>query len=303
MAVRRLIGQQVDRLALYALNSRIPENGADRFRCPVTLDEVIAQTHVAECATPQALLTTAGEHAIQLATRLGEIKCRVTVRPAADPAAPLFLYHHGLAEHPYTSSWRRLMPDSGGFPAHSVVVQAPYHTNMSDPIRIGFSSTEHLYQMLAGSLRIMQFMQEQFQEQGSPYTVVGGVSWGGITSLLYEGLFGASRAVMPLFASPRLSQAIWDAALLFNRDMPVSRAELDQLLDFTPIYESIDRRRVFPVLGEHDLFFRIENHAPIYAADSLLTLPVTHVGAMWRGKDRLQEHLLKALSWAADNPH
>ena len=34
----------------------------------------------------------------------------------------------------------------------------------------------------------------------------------------------------------------------------------------------------------------------------LVTLPLAHVGAMWRQKDAMREHVLNALEWAADNP-
>jgi hypothetical protein len=299
---RRIIGQQIDRMALYAINRRIPENGTERFQCPVTLQEVLAQTQVADEPTPAYQLTAPGEHTVKLVTRQGEIVCRVTVRPAAWAEAPLFIYHHGLAEYPYTGTWQRLIPKDQVFPAHTVAVQAPYHQNIADPLVTGFASIEHIYQMLAGSLRLMRHVQEQFANQGAAYTVVGGLSWGGITSLLYEALFDATRATVPMFASPKLSQAIWDAAQLFNRELPVSRARLDDLLDFTPLYERIEQRRVFPVMGEHDLFFRLENHAPVYAQESLLTVPSTHVGAMWARSDTLREQVLKSLAWAADNP-
>ena len=300
LSAKTMIGQQVDRMALYAMNRRIPDNGARRFQCPVTLEDVLAETQVIEGQTPPYQLTAPGEHKIRLATRMGEIECRVMVRPAAEASAPLLLYHHGLAELPYTSSWRRLLPKGSPLAAHTVAVQAPYHSNLSDPVRIGFSSTEHLYQMLAGSIRIMQHVQDQFARQGSSFTVASGISWGGITSLLYEGLLGTTRATIPLFASPRLSQAIWDAAQMFGRDLPVSRDELDALLDFTPIYERIDKRQVFPILGEHDLFFRLEKHAPIYDAESLVTLPLTHVGAIWLSNGTMRQHVLDALAWAAN---
>ncbi len=287
-------------MALYAINRQIPESGTTHFRTPVTLADVLAQTQVKVAAAPAHLITMPGEHDIHLATRLGDLTCRVTVRRTAESSAPLLLYHHGLAEHPYTSSWGRLLPKREFFPAHTVAIQAPYHSNMSDPLRIGFSSTEHLYQMFAGSLRIMAHVQEQFEGEGTPFTVAGGVSWGGITSLLYEGFFGSTRATIPFFASPKLSQAIWDIAELFGRELPVSRDDLDALFDFTPIYERIDQRQVFPVMGEHDLFFRLDNHKGVYEEGSLLTLPVAHVGAMWFSNGALREHLLKVLTWAAE---
>jgi hypothetical protein len=281
------------------MNRRIPQNGAARFECPVTLEEVLAQSRIIEDKTPPYQLTSPGEHKLHLATRMGEITCKVKVRPAAKASAPLLLYHHGLAEIPYTSSWGRLLPANKPLPAHTVAVQAPYHANMSQPMSTGFSSIEHLYQMLAGSLRIMQTVQEQFEKEGAAYTLASGVSWGGITSLLYGGLFGNTRATVPLFASPKLSQVIWDAAQLLGRELPVSRAELDALLDFTSIYDRIDRHQIFPVLGEHDLFFRHQNHAMVYEGTSLITLPVTHVGAIWASNDAVRKHLLDTLAWAA----
>jgi hypothetical protein len=225
------------------------------------------------------------------------------VRPGPEARAPLLLYHHGLAEIPYTSSWNRLLPRKSPYPAHAVAIQAPYHANMTDPIRVGFASTENLYQMLAGSLRIMQHVQTQFENAGAAFTVASGLSWGGITSLLYEGFFDATRATVPLFASPKLSQVIWDAAQMFSRELPVSRAELDSLLDFTPIYERIDQHKIYPVMGEHDLFFRLENHASVYNEESLVTLPVTHVGAMWQSNSTIRQHVLDALVQAANQPH
>jgi hypothetical protein len=302
MSVKKILSQQVDRMVLYAINWRIPDGGTERFECKVTLEDVLAETHVREGKTPPYQLTAPGEHAIYLDTMMGEIKCRVTVRPAAQADAPLVLYHHGLAEYPYTSTWRRLVPRNELFPAHTVAVQAPYHTNLSDPIRVGFSSTEHIYQMFAGSLRIMELVQEQFEREGAAFTLASGLSWGGITSLLYEGLFDSTRAVIPMFASPRLSQAIWDASQLLGRPLPVSRQRLDELLDFTPIYQRIDQGRVFPVMGEDDLFFQFENHALVYDEDSLVTLPMTHVGAMWLRNGLLRKHVLDVLAWAAEHP-
>ena len=294
------IGQHMDRMALFAMNWRIPDMGAALLNCPVTLEEVLEQTRVRNDQLPPYQLTAPGEHKIQLETRLGNIECKIMVRPAADVNAPLLLYHHGLAEFPYTSTWQRLLPKDSPISAHTVAIQAPYHNGLTDPVRKGFSSIEHLYQMFAGSIRIMQYVQDEFARQGSPYSVVSGVSWGGITSLLYEGLLGKTRATVPFFASPRLAQAVWDAAQMFGRDLPVTRDELDEMLDFTPIYERIDHRQVFPVLGEYDLFFRFENHAPVYDKKSLVTLPLTHVGAMWQSNGTARAHILKALAWAAD---
>ena len=224
------------------------------------------------------------------------------VRRAPQRELPLLLYHHGFAEFPYTSTWKRLLPKDTPLAAHTVAIQAPYHGSISDPIAKGFASVATLYQMFAGSLRIMEAVQEQFEAQGATYTAVSGLSWGGITSLLYEGLFARSRAVVPMFASPDLAQVMWDAAELCGRPLAVPRETLDDLLNFTDIFERIDPERVFAVMGDNDVFFRFDKHGSIFPTDSLVTVPSTHVGAMWRQNGFLRDHVRNALDWAAGHP-
>ncbi|NCF66627.1 MAG: hypothetical protein GWP61_11675 [Chloroflexi bacterium] len=298
-SIKKTFSQQFDKLVLYSLNRRMPDSFDDSYMATAALEEVLDQTRVNRQKTALYNLVAPGEHAVWLDTLFGEIRCLVKVRPAVQPGAPLLLYHHGFAEIPYTSTWERLIPKSEPFPAHTVAVQAPYHKSLTEPVSTGFSSVQHIYQMFAGSLRTMELLQEQFAQEGAAFTAVSGLSWGGITSLLYEGFFQRTRAVIPLFASPNLAQVLSDAARLFNRPLPISRDQLDDLLDFTPYYERCDKERVFPVLGEDDLFFRFEQHAVVYPQETLVALPSTHVGAMWRTKQRLRRHVTEILAWAA----
>jgi hypothetical protein len=301
-SVKKRLGQQFDKLVLYTISRRMPGSFDENNVTTVTLEEVLARTQVNRRKTTLYNLVAPGEHAVWLDTPFGEIRCYVKVRPAVRPRAPLLLYHHGFAEIPYTSTWERLIPKSEPFPAHTVAVQAPYHNSLAEPISTGFSSVQHIYQMFAGSLRTMEVVQEQFEQENAAFTAVSGLSWGGITSLLYEGIFQRARAVIPLFASPNLAQVLSDAADLFGRPLPIPRADLNELLDFTPYYERCEKDRIFPVLGEDDLFFRFDQHAVIYPQETLVALSSTHVGAMWRTKKRLQRHLIETLAWAAQHP-
>ncbi|HUM71042.1 MAG TPA: hypothetical protein PLK31_19595 [Chloroflexota bacterium] len=189
------------------------------------------------------------------------------------------------------------------FPMHRVLIQAPYHANWRDPLDKGFESLQSIYQMLAGSLRIMELVQDFFTGQGTAYTVVTGVSWGGITSVLYEGVFQRSRAVIPMLSSPNIGQAIWDIAELVARPLTISHNELLTLLDFTPYYQRINGADVYPLLGAQDLFFRQEHHAPLFGTRPLRLIPGSHISNLWQIKP-LREHLYHVLS-AIENrsPH
>jgi hypothetical protein len=289
------VAQQLDKWVLYTMNWRLPDSFENSYQQAPTFETVLTRTTVDSQKTAEYQLSAPGEHLVWLNTMEGELRCRVRVKPAADPSAPLILYHHGFNEIPYTSSWRRIFRQPLPGLAHTACIQAPFHNNWSDPFDKGFASLQNVYQMFASSIRIMQKLQLQFEAQGAAYTIVAGVSWGGITSLIYEGLFGHTRAVVPMLASPNLAQVMWDAAQMLMRPLPVSQAVLADLLDFTPYFHRCDSRRVFPLMGENDLFFRLETHADTFQHQPLITIPEGHITAFWRA-DRLRQHIFEVLS-------
>gem|GEM_PF-978586 len=300
-ALRKSVIRQLDKMVLFTMNRRMPPSFQQSYQAAPTLEEVLAETAVDAHKTAVYTLTAPGEHTVWLNGRTGPIACRVRVHLALDPQAPLLLYHHGISEIPYDSSWERIFLQGDSFPAHAVCVQAPYHANIVDPFRLGFASVESVYQMFAGSLRLMQAVQNQFEAQGAAFTVLSGVSWGGITSLLYAGLWPRVRAVAPMFASPNLAQVLWDTADLFARPIPLTRDELDALLDFTPYYAQYPPARIFPLLGEDDLFFRLEHHGAIADLENLVIVPDSHISGMWR-LEPLRAQLRRALNWSAAHP-
>lgn len=295
MNLRQTMVQQIDKAVLYSLNRRVPGTLETSLANAPRFEDVLAQTVVDTRKTAVYNLVAPGEHPVVLQTALGEIRCRVRVRLAVDPQAPLLLFHHGFNEYPYTSSWQRLFPTAVPLPAHTVCVQAPFHNNWQDPTQKGFASVQSIYQIFAGSLRIMELVQRQFEAEGAAYTVASGVSWGGITSLVYEGVMQQTRAVIPMLASPNLAQVILDISEMFGRAMPIGPEELQTYLDFTSYYQQCAPDRVFPLLGENDLFFRMESHAELFAERPLVTIPSGHISAMWHSAP-MRDHILNILA-------
>lgn len=294
MSFRHTMLQHIDKAVLFSLNRRVPDSLESSVAAAPDFEDVLAETRVDTRKTAVYPLTAPGEHLITLQSPMGELACRVYVRPTVSPQAPLLLFHHGFNEYPYTNTWRRLFPKSVPLPFHTACIQAPYHDNWQDPVQKGFASVEGVYQIFAGSLRLMELVQQQFAAEGAAYTAASGVSWGGITSLLYEGVMQQTRAVIPMLASPNLAQVIWDISDLFNRPMQLTQDELRHYLDFTDYYQQCAPNRVFPLLGENDLFFRMENHAELFAERPLVTIPSGHISSMWHSAP-MRDHILNVL--------
>lgn len=295
--MNKTILETIDHMVLYTMNRRLPATFEGSYKDVPSLEEVLAATAVNETKTAVSQMVAPGVHSVWLDSRMGPIKCHVRVRPAVDPHAPVLIYHHGFSEFPYYASWTRIFPSTMRFPFHVVCVQAPFHDEWRSPFDKGMASVESVYQMFSGSLRIMQMLQTQFEAHGAAYTILAGCSWGGITSLLYQGLFHSARVVIPMLSAPNLAQVMRDIAKRFKREIEVPEEVMEGLLDFTPYFARCERHKVFPLLGESDMFFRLENHASVYGYEQrpLTTIPQSHITGLWQGQ-YLRAHILKTLA-------
>ncbi len=285
------VAKQMDKFILSLMNWQLPDSFEASYVDAPSFEDVLAQTWVDTEKTAVYTLTAPGTHTITMHSSIGELQSVVRVRPTVDPRAPLLMYHHGFNETPSTSSWSRLF--SQPVPVHNVFIQAPFHTYWREPLHKGFASLQTLYQMFASSLRMMALIQETFEAAGSPFTVASGVSWGGVTSMLYEGLFQRTRAVVPMLSSPNIAQVMWDTAHMFNRPVAISQERLEGLLDFTPYFHRCEVSSVFPLVGEYDLFFRREHHWT-EERPSLTTIPHSHISGLLKS-NLLGDHILKIL--------
>lgn len=293
------VATKIDRWVLRSMHRRMPASFRDIHQDAPSFDEVLAETAVDNHKTPADSIYAPGVRTVWLRSGNESILTHVRVRLSPDPAAPLIIFHHGFSEFPYYNSWRRIFSRPPSIPVSTVCIQAPFHNDWREPFREAFRSVHRVYQTFAGSLRLIELVQRQFEAQGAAYTMLTGVSWGGVTSMLYAGQFGGVRAVAPMLSSPNLAQVITDAAALFGEKIPVPQAELDDLLDFTPRC-NYDPALVFPLLGEIDVFFAPERHAKNFAAEPVV-IHRAHVSALY-GVQPLRDHIYSVLEWAENNP-
>lgn len=297
------IEKQIDKFALSELNRRVPDSFEASCQDTASLEEILARTEVV-VPPDNGLnnghpLLSAGYHPVFLETATGLLRCGLKVHLADDPAAPLLLFHHGFNEYPADRGANRLFANPEQFQAHIVFIQAPFHTNWLEPIEKGFASLHNLYQMLAGSLCLMSYVHNHFKAQGAPYTAVAGVSWGGITSILYQSIFNQARVVIPLLSGPNLAQVLLDIADLFDRPISLAMPRMQEALDFTPYYQRCDQELIFPLLAENDLFFRLDHHAEVFSGRPLVTVPQGHITGYWN-IGLLRQHILDVLDWARE---
>ena len=291
--------KSIDRLVLQSMHRRMPESFRHIGQDTPVFDDVLAGIVVDERRTPRDSVYAPGTRTVWLRSGDESILCHVRVKLSPYPNAPLLIFHHGFSEMPYYNSWQRIFRRPLPFPLTPVCIQAPFHNHWREPFREAFRSVRRVYQTFAGSLRLIELVQGQFEASGAAYSVLAGVSWGGVTSMLYAGHFGGVRAVAPMLSSPNLAQVLADGAELVGMEMPITRAELDDLLDFTPRC-AYDPSRVFPLLGETDVFFRVEKHAPSYATEPVV-VPRAHIFSLY-GVRPLREHLIQVVEWAEANP-
>jgi hypothetical protein len=285
---------------MYSMQRRMPESFRQSHRDCMSIEAVLEETAVDFDRTAAYQVAAPGVRPVWLKTLGEEVLCHVRVRLDRDPHAPLIIYHHGFSETPYYNSWARIFRPPFPAAAHLVLVQAPFHNHWYETFRESFASFRRVYQTFAGSLRLIELVQREFEAQGAAFTMLSGVSWGGISTLLYAGMFGGVRAVAPMLSSPNLARVLWDGSERFRVPMPLSQEELETFFDFTPQCRCFDSNRVFPLLGADDQFFAPGRHTAVYDVEPVI-VPRAHVAGVF-GVAPLRRHVLEVLDWAREHP-
>jgi hypothetical protein len=288
------LAQRVDRAVLRTFNHYLPVTFDRSYDKTPDFESVLAQTQVNLPLVPEMGFLN-GEYRFRLRTVFGRIPVRLRVLPARHPEAPLVLYQHGFNIIPYDSRGRVIFSAHDSFDAHVALLQFPFHTWPHEPIRKAFASIHHLYEMLSGSLRLMEMVQTHYEQLGVTRTIVAGTSLGGVSALLYEALFQRTQAVIPLYSSPNMAQLLWDAGQMLHRPAAVPRNVLCERLDFTPLVEQADHSKIYPLLGEQDLFFRYDHHADFYHDCPMSRAGNSHMTAMVN-LTASREHVLSILA-------
>ena len=150
--------------------------------------------------------------------------------------------------------------------AHSVAIQAPYHGSFTDPLHKGFASVHNVYQMFAGSMRIMEAAAEPVSGRGRRVYGRQAVSVGAALPACFTKACWARRGPS-CQCSLRL---IWRRSCGTPQNCAADhwpcRARHSTTCSISPLSSSaLIPERVFAVMGDNDVFFRFDKHAPIFA--------------------------------------
>jgi hypothetical protein len=293
-SIRVSLSRHLDHLVQSGFSYRVPEAFEETYRDAPSFDHVLETTQVGFPLVPQMGLLEEREYRFWLHTEVGRIHTRVRVLPARRPDAPLLVYHHGFFEVPYHVRAQAFFRPRAPFDAHIVLLQAPYHRRPLQPLDEGFQNLHHLYQMIAGSVRMMQMVVDHYLALGTPYVVASGMSLGGIIALTYEGFFGRSRAVIPILSSPNFAQLLWDLSRQTKRNVTIPLEDIEARLDFQRYYQHLDLARVFPLMGENDRFFRHGSHSTIFDQSDVTTIRSSHVSGMWHRRET-RDHIIRVM--------
>ncbi|MCO5184815.1 MAG: hypothetical protein M9928_09870 [Anaerolineae bacterium] len=298
-AVRSALSRRLDHLVQSGFSYRVPLTFEETYRQAPPFEQVLDTTRVALPLMPDMGFLQEREYRFWLHTEIGRIHTRLRVLPAKRPDAPLLVYHHGFFEVPYHARAQAFFRPRDPFDAHIVLLQAPFHRRPLQPLDLGFQNLHHLYQMIAGSVRMMQMVVDHYLALGTPYAVAAGMSLGGIITLTYEGFFGRSRAVIPILSSPNFAQLLWDISRQTKRNVTIPLEEIEARLDFSRCYDHIDPTRIYPLMGINDRFFRHGSHAPIFNQCDVTTIRSSHVSGMWHRRET-REHIIRVLQLCRD---
>jgi hypothetical protein len=215
----------------------------------------------------------------RLERRVGRIRLRMPVidfdtfadfHPARDPRADtLFIYHHGLGEFPHDGSAARIL--SRGRLAERVdwfAIRGPHHDSRASVDLRLISSQERFARGLLSAVATVRAIARHLRG-AYRHVVAGGMSLGGVISLIEAATGSAADLCVPLMAGPDLESVLLRSAfsrIICPRYLERAASErFSSELDLASRLARTDGPPVRAVISAHDQLFRLEAQAPAYA--------------------------------------
>ena len=287
----RWVHEGVDRLHVALLHRLLPPV----FRQGYTSASL--QEHLAAVRLTLPPLTTTRRYALTIQTLVGALESEIRVRLGPQPALPVLIFHHGIAEIPYDKTFRGIFRARLPVAAHLVAVRAPYHRSHLECVR-GLATLEQFLAMCAVSVMVIEAVRQTLVAQGATGSLVTGTSLGGFVALLHHLLLGTAVGYVPLLAGPDLAHVL--LATHYRRlvaPQVLSQPDrLQALLDFRQAFLASATPRVFPLLARYDLCMHYAHHQACYTAGAVpvCTLERGHItGALTFSA--LRAHVLTCL--------
>jgi hypothetical protein len=254
--------------------------------------------HLAAVQMELPPLTAARHYRLTARTLVGDLETGFQVWLGARPELPVVVYHHGIAEMPYSKSFLGIFrPRRQSFDAHLVAVRAPFHRSWLT-VFAGLQTLSNFLAMCAVSIALIEAVRLLLVEHGARCSMVTGTSLGGFVTLMHHLSFGTADRYVPLLAGPDLAHVMLGTQ--YRRFLaPQALAQSDHirsLLDFRQTFQASDSSRVFPLLARYDLDMPYAHYYPCYAAYGVpvVTVPRGHItGSL--AFTALRAHLLACL--------
>lgn len=295
----RWVHEGVDRLYIAFMHRLLPPV----FRRGITSPPLSGHLAAVDLSVPPL---TAGPRRYSLPARtlVGDLQAGFTVRPASRASSPVLIYHHGLGEIPYDHTFRLIFRRPMPADAHLIAIRAPFHRNHVDCCR-GLATLSSFMAMCAVSVALIEAVRLAFVARGAQGAIVAGTSLGGFIALLHHLTYGTAGCYAPLFAGPDLGATLLTTPCrqFLARQARADPAELSACLDFRAAFRASDARRVFPLLGRHDLWMPCGHHMAAYAANGVPVALIDrgHMTGSWAFA-AMRDHLLACLQRASDAP-
>ena len=260
----RWFHEGIDRLHVRLLRLLTPR----AFRHGITSPPF--QVHLEAVRLVLPPLTTARHYTFTADTLVGPLSAAFQIHWGPRPELPVLLYHHGIAEMPYSRTFRCIFRRRERVAAHLIAIRAPFHRSWLEVTR-GMATLSNFLAMCAVSVAVMEALRQALLARGAQRSLLAGSSLGGMVVLLHHLVYGTADSYVPLLAGPDMAHILLATQFrsLVTPSILTQTAPLQTLLDFRQAFQRSDTSRVFPLLAQYDLNMLYTHHQACYAARNM----------------------------------
>lgn len=265
------------------------------------VESVPFEDHLDGVALSLPRLTGEASHAVTADTLEGPLDAGVRLATEVRASRPTVIYHHGIGELPFDTSFRRIFrPRRRAVDANLVVVRAPFHEARRSFVA-GSATLSGIIAMQAVSVALTEALCERFgRELGTP-VIVAGTSLGGFVTNLHHIHHGGAHRYVPLLAGLAEDDVFLGSVYRHGvaKRARANPERIEALLNFEGAFAATDPAGVHPLLARHDRIVRYPVQAASYNGRPIATIETGHLTAAVAA-GALREHVRQSIDRERD---
>ncbi len=243
-----------------------------------------------------------GIYEVHVDTPAGKMNPAFKVQKWLGNDFPTIIYHHGNSEKPFkirrfarNTFFKIFIDTKEPVQANLIALCSPMHRIPIKEYQEKLTEMINFTVSFAVMTNLVEEIVKQLKHRSQKPVIVSGISFGGFVTNLHRAFFDSADVYVPMLAGSSMEKSFLESGFyeLASDLVKENPEKMKEILNFDKQFMGNKRKNLFPLLGKHDQFVRLESHLECYEHHPVNIVEKGHVTTAF-SPATMRKHILSS---------